>query len=876
MNIMDAAGAQAIGDLVRVALDARRRGDRIAALAAFEAAAAHDPSRTATKVEIARELLGLGRLDEAEALLRDVLATEPHHVGAWIESAQVQRRRENHPGALAHFEAAAAIEPNHLGIKVELARELSALGRLDEADAILRTVRTAEPRNLGALVETGHLRRQRGDRAGSLAAFAAAGTIEPRHQGVKLELARDLRALDRLDEAEAVQSVLLDIDPGNVGALVERGHVRRRRADHIGAISAFEAASVHAPHNRDITIELVRDLQALDRLDDAETLLRKALDADPGHTQTAMQLGQLLRSRGDRRGALEAFRAAAARSPHRAGPLVELAREQWTAGVADEANESLRRALDVEPGHLGAMMVAAEHALSSGDDATALALARRANSAYANELGPYLTAARAAAGMLDRAGAAQWLDHAQTKLGSRTEIFAAQVHLCRQFRDHPAALSIVAVAGEIALTHFGFWMEATSLAISLGDFAAAERALGRAPVASAWEAGRVHFLRARFAEAQRDYPRAIAYYREALARGGAASEWHHALARCCLQLGDVVGTREHLERSIELDASAIRARGKSLHLSQNHIGQLLDEYILDRQIPDQLVEICKLPLTDRAPPLIGLVSAHPDQTAPAIMLSLTMRQTGIFRPLPGPAVIQGSNTVAAARRIPSQIIQFWHDQVPPPDVSAIMASWQDAHPHQQYIRFDNASAAAFLRIHLPGAPLQAFLRAQEPAQSADIFRLAYLNVLGGLFVDADDRCLAPIETYVAAMADFVAYQEEFATIGANFIGAAPGHPVIARALEQAVEAVNRGDHDMPWLSTGSGLLTRAFAQLVATPDSSDWLNRAVVLELFELQRFVGMHCPAQYKKDRQRLRRGGKPALPSPIYVAKRNLTSAP
>jgi mannosyltransferase OCH1-like enzyme len=203
-------------------------------------------------------------------------------------------------------------------------------------------------------------------------------------------------------------------------------------------------------------------------------------------------------------------------------------------------------------------------------------------------------------------------------------------------------------------------------------------------------------------------------------------------------------------------------------------------------------------------------------------------------------------------------VQFWHDPAPPPDVAAIMTSWLDAHPSREYVRFDDASAAAFLRAHVPDPTLQAFLRGREPAQRADIFRLAYLHCSGGFFIDADDRCLAPLETYVPDAAEFVAYQEEYATIGANFIGAAPGHPVIARALQLAVEAVNRGDHDMPWLSTGAGLLTRAFAQLVAKPDPSDWLGRAVVLELHELQRAAGVYCPTQYKKQRERRISAGK------------------
>jgi hypothetical protein len=93
------------------------------------------------------------------------------------------------------------------------------------------------------------------------------------------------------------------------------------------------------------------------------------------------------------------------------------------------------------------------------------------------------------------------------------------------------------------------------------------------------------------------------------------------------------------------------------------------------------------------------------------------------------------------------------------------------------------------------------------------------------------------------------YQENYGTIANNFLGASRGNPVILRALELAVEAVLRGDNDIVWLSTGPGLLTRAFAQILATSDTL--LEQTVIRELGETQRFIGLHCPALYKRTDQ-------------------------
>jgi hypothetical protein len=60
----------------------------------------------------------------------------------------------------------------------------------------------------------------------------------------------------------------------------------------------------------------------------------------------------------------------------------------------------------------------------------------------------------------------------------------------------------------------------------------------------------------------------------------------------------------------------------------------------------------------------------------------------------------------------------------------------------------------------------------------------------------------------------------------------------------------RGDSDIVWLSTGPGLLTRAFAQVVVE-SSSSLLASTSFRELGETQRVIGIHCPAQYKKTDQ-------------------------
>lgn len=111
-------------------------------------------------------------------------------------------------------------------------------------------------------------------------------------------------------------------------------------------------------------------------------------------------------------------------------------------------------------------------------------------------------------------------------------------------------------------------------------------------------------------------------------------------------------------------------------------------------------------------------------------------------------------------------------------------------------------------------------------------------------------CSAALDRFTPANAAFVVFQEEYGPLGNNFIGVTPNHPVIKTALALAVEAVNRGDRDIVWLSTGPGLLTRAFALTLAA-GQKDELSRSAIFTVGQIQRFLGLHCPAAYKSTRR-------------------------
>lgn len=191
---------------------------------------------------------------------------------------------------------------------------------------------------------------------------------------------------------------------------------------------------------------------------------------------------------------------------------------------------------------------------------------------------------------------------------------------------------------------------------------------------------------------------------------------------------------------------------------------------------------------------------------------------------------------------PYTIVQFWHDPAQVPgDVLECISSWSKwetcGFTHRL---FDTASAGDFVRRSLGRDHARAFKRCYHPAMQADYFRLCYLLVEGGLYVDADDACIAsdisslfdgfrlkvqPLCYDIGS--DSMMSPAEFLHPGANnerwifYINnnpliASQGDPVIKLALERATTLLNSaadGEFLEIQSTTGPGNLSRVIFEL---------------------------------------------------------------
>jgi mannosyltransferase OCH1-like enzyme len=219
-------------------------------------------------------------------------------------------------------------------------------------------------------------------------------------------------------------------------------------------------------------------------------------------------------------------------------------------------------------------------------------------------------------------------------------------------------------------------------------------------------------------------------------------------------------------------------------------------------------------------------------------------------------------------------VQFWHDlRELPEDVKECIASWTRwTTSGLTHCLFDERSARAFIGGSLDARHERAFDRCYHPAMQADYFRLCYLLVQGGFYVDADDACVG---THISWLFDdgrlkvqplcydiasgAMVNPAKFLRIDAyepswifyfnnNPLIASRGHPIIERALRHATELLElSGEGVLPEIqaTTGPGNLSRSICELGSVSAGMD----CDLVVLRDWDSFAVSKWPLSYRSD---------------------------
>ncbi len=174
------------------------------------------PSPPGEKVKRAVELLQQGRLDEADALLRQSLRQDPDQVDALHFLGVLAAKRGRPEEGVELIRRALAQNPYYVDALNNLGNLLLTGDRVDEAVAAYRRAIALAPDHANAHANLGIALRRSGKLPEAVAALRQATALEPRHAIAHYHLAKLLADLGRYEEAVAAYREAIRADPSHV------------------------------------------------------------------------------------------------------------------------------------------------------------------------------------------------------------------------------------------------------------------------------------------------------------------------------------------------------------------------------------------------------------------------------------------------------------------------------------------------------------------------------------------------------------------------------------------------------------------------------------------------------------------------------------
>jgi len=307
-----------------------------------------DP-RSARELAVAVEHLRAGRLCEAAAAHRRVLAIAPHHAASLHHLGLIEHKLGNNDQGAALIRQCLATQPDHADAWSNLGVILRELGRIDEAIAAVEEAIALRPGHASAHTNLGNLHKQKGRLADAARAHATAVRLEPSFAAAHANLADVLLAQNRLAEALASCRSALALAPMLAEAHGILGQIQYRLGKSAEALAAYQQALRLNPQLATLHTEIGNVLRQQGRGEEAIAAHRRTIAQKPDCAEAYGHLGVTLQTLGRWREAFVAYQRAIALAPDFAEAHSNLGVLLQAMGKPVEAIAAYRAALALNP-----------------------------------------------------------------------------------------------------------------------------------------------------------------------------------------------------------------------------------------------------------------------------------------------------------------------------------------------------------------------------------------------------------------------------------------------------------------------------------------------------------------------------------------------
>lgn len=233
-----------------------------------------------------------------------------------------------------------------------------------------------------------------------------------------------------------------------------------------------------------------------------------------------------------------------------------------------------------------------------------------------------------------------------------------------------------------------------------------------------------------------------------------------------------------------------------------------------------------------------------------------------------------SDFLIDTNKIPKKIVQFWDklDKIPF-DVKECIDTWAyiEDHGFERNI-FDKQQAKDYIFNNLGVKYLQAFEKCYHPAMQSDYFRLCYIFIEGGCYIDADDvfsgkqignlftDCRLKIQPLCYDTATHMMVSPHIFTkrnaysptwifyFNNNPLIACSRHPVIEKALTKSTYLLGQNNiNSFPEIqsTTGPGVLTTSIYEIISEQEEMKYSIQI----LNDWEDFAKSNWELEYRKD---------------------------
>jgi tetratricopeptide (TPR) repeat protein len=353
-------------------------GNSQAAYREFNQTIGLDPANADAKMNAAKLLIGSRQFTEAQTLAQTVIRTDPRNAEAHAILGQKYLLTHNLPNALAELRKAVDLNPQRVEGYAAVGSVYLAQGKPEEAEAAYQKAVQVKPNSVQAHMALGEFFFAQHKMAQAEAALRTACTLDARAVTPRLLLGRTYVLTGQSGEAEDLYAKLKAAAPDDPRAYQALGLYYLSSGQKDKAVSEFQSLAGKKPKDKSVQAYLIETLLDLNRVNEADPLIQKALSAKGDDPRILLASGRLLVSEGKYREAIERLEKTIKLTPGSASAFYFLGMAQKGAGLLDVAKASFAQALKLSPQMSPAAAAIASLDVRSGNQSDALQMADKA------------------------------------------------------------------------------------------------------------------------------------------------------------------------------------------------------------------------------------------------------------------------------------------------------------------------------------------------------------------------------------------------------------------------------------------------------------------------------------------------------------------